>query len=149
MLQQQLQTELKESMLARDELRTSVLRMLISAIRYYQIGKSGDRNEASDEIVMNVIQSEAKKRNDAITLYTEANRPELAEKEEAELKILQKYLPEQLSEEEIRKFIDEAISQTGASSPADMGKLMGSLMPKVKGKADGGLVSRLVKEKLQ
>ena len=143
-----LQNELKQSMLAKTADKTSVLRMLISAISYFEINKGGAGYEATEEDVMNVINSEAKKRRDSIEQYNNANRPELAEKEQAELMLLQAYLPEQMSEDAVRKLVQNAVSQTGATSQADMGKVMGALMPQVKGKADGGLVSRLVKEAL-
>ncbi len=149
MTKAQLQADLKESMLARDELKTSVLRMLISSIGYSEIQKGGAGYEATEEDVMQMIQSEAKKRRDSIEQYTSAHRPELAEKEEKELQLLQAYLPAQMSEEEIRTLVEEAIKQTGAAGAQDMGKVMGALMPKVKGKADGGLVSKIVKESLQ
>ena len=144
-----LQQKVKESMLARNELRTSVLRMLVSAIKYSEIQKGGAGYEATEEDVMNMIQSEAKKRRDSIEQYTSAGRPELAVKEEEELAILKEFLPEQMNEEEVATLVKEAITETGASSAADMGKVMGALMPKVKGKADGNLVSRLVRENLQ
>lgn len=143
-----LQEELKQSMLAKTADKTSVLRMLISAIGYFEISKGGAGYTATDEDVMQVIQSEAKKIRDSIEQYTTANRPELAEKEQSELDILQAYLPAQMGEDEVRSLVQAAITQTGASSPADMGKVMSALMPQVKGKADGGLVSRLVKENL-
>ena len=148
MLKQKLREELKRSMLARDELKTSVLRMVLSAINYYEIEKGGAGYEANEEDVMSVVQKEAKQRRDSIEEFTKAGRQELADKEQKELEILQKYLPEQLSEEEIKKLVDEAISQTGASNISDMGKVMGALMPKIKGKADGSLVSKIVKESL-
>lgn len=144
----QLQEELKQSMLAKDAVKTSVLRMLVSAIGYYEIQKGGAGYEASEEDVLNVIQSEAKKRRDAIEQYQNANRQDLADKEKQELDILQSYLPAQMEEEEVRKLVTNAVAQTNASSPADMGKVMGVLMPQVKGKADGALVSRLVREAL-
>lgn len=143
-----LQNELKQSMLAKTADKTSVLRMLISAISYFEINKGGAGYEASEEDVMNVINSEAKKRRDSIEQYNNANRPELAEKEQAELVLLQAYLPEQMGEDEVRKLVQNAVSQTGATSQADMGKVMGVLMPQVKGKADGGMVSKIVKESL-
>lgn len=143
-----LQNDLKESMFARNELKTSVLRMLISAITYAEINKGGAGYEATEEDVMSVIQSEAKKRKDSIEQYTSANRPELAEKEKQELDILSVYLPEQIGEEKVRRIVTETITEVGATTQADMGKVMGALMGKVKGKADGGLVSRLVKEAL-
>lgn len=148
MLKQQLKDDLKQSMLAKDELQTSVLRMLISAIGYFEIQKGGAGYEATDEDVMSVLTTQVKQRNDAIEQYTNGNRPELAEKERKEKEILQKYMPEQMGEDEVRSIIMQTIQEVGASTPADMGKVMGALMPKVKGKADGGMVSRLVKEAL-
>lgn len=148
MTKQELQEELKQSMLARDVLKTSVLRMLISGINYYEIQKGGAGYTATDEDVMTTIQAEAKKRRDSIEQYQNANRHDLADKETQELKILEKYLPEQMGEDEVRQLVDEAIKQTGATTIQDMGKVMGNLMPKTKGVADGGMVSRIVKEKL-
>jgi uncharacterized protein YqeY len=143
-----LQQQLKESMLARDALRTSVLRMLLSAINYYEIQKGGAGYEATDEDILGVIQNQAKQRRDSIEQFKTAGRQELVDKEAQELEILSVYLPEQMSEEEITKLVKEAIAQTGATSMADMGKLMGALMPKIKGKADGNLVSGIVKKEL-
>lgn len=148
MLKQQLRDELKESMYAKDELRTSVLRMLISAITYYEIQKGGAGYEATDEDVMVVIDKQVKQRKDSIEQFEKAGRQELADKEKAEMALLNKYLPEQMGEDEIRELVKQAIEQTGAKTPQDMGKVMGALMPKTKGKADGGLVSRIVKESL-
>jgi len=148
MTKKQLQENLKQSMLAKDELRTSVLRMLISAIGYYEIQKGGAGYEATDEDVQAVIQKEAKQRNDSIEQFKNAGRQELVDKEIKELELLKVYLPEQMSEDEVRKIVEETVSQTGATSIQDMGKVMGALMPKTKGKADGNLVSKLVKENL-
>lgn len=149
MLKQKLREELKQSMLARNELKTSVLRMLLSAINYYEIKKGGAGYEATDEDVLAVIQKEAKQRKDSIEEFTRANRPELVDKEAKELEMLQVYLPKQMSEEEIKKLVIEVIEETNAKSIADIGKVMGALMPKVKGKADGGLVSEIVREQLK
>ncbi len=146
MTKQQLRDDLKQSMLAKNELKTSVLRMLLSAINYYEINKGGAGYEATDEDVLAVIQKEGKQRNDSIEQYQNAGRQELADKEIQELELLKVYLPEQMSEDDIKKLVVEAITQTGAKSIADMGKVMGALMPKTKGKADGGLVSKIVKE---
>ena len=145
---QKLKEELKQSMLARDELKTSVLRMVLSAINYYEIQKGGAGYEATDEDVMSVIQKEAKQRRDSIEEFGKAGRQELVDKETKELGILKAYLPEQMGEDEIKKLVEQAISQTGASSIQDMGKVMGALVPKLKGKSDGSLVSKIVKEKL-
>ena len=148
MLKQQLKDELKQAMLAKDTEKTSVLRMLISALGYFEIQKGGANYEATDEEVLSVIQKEAKQHKDSIEQFKNAGRSELVEKEEKELKILEAYLPEQMGEDEIRKLITDAIAQTGASNPSDMGKVMSALMPKTKGKADGALVSRIVREEL-
>ncbi len=148
MLKQQLQKELKQAMLARDVLKTSVLRLLLSAINYYEIQKGGAGYEATDEDVMAVIQKEAKQRRDSIDHFKLAKRQELVDKETKELGMLQTYLPEQMSEDEMRTLVQEAIAQTSASSIQDIGKVMGALMPKVKGKADGNVISRIVKEML-
>ena len=148
MNKQKLQEELKQSMLARNELKTSVLRMLLSAINYYEIQKGGAGYAATEEDVLSVIQNQAKQRRDSIEQFTQAGRKELADKEEKELELLKAYLPEQMNEEEITKLVKEAIAQTGAATITDLGKVMGALMPKTKGKADGGLVSTIVKKEL-
>jgi uncharacterized protein YqeY len=148
MTRQALQEDLKQSMLARNELKTSVLRMLISAINYYEIQKGGAGYQASEEDIMTVTQNQAKQRRDSIEQFKTAGRQELVDKETKELEILSTYLPEQMSEEEITKLVKEAIAQTGATSMADMGKLMGALMPKVKGKADGNVVNTIVRKEL-
>jgi uncharacterized protein YqeY len=148
MTKQQLQEELKQSMLARNTEKTSVLRMIISAVNYYEINKGGAGYTATEEDVMNVIQAQAKQRRDSIEQYTAGNRPELAEKEQQELDMISSYLPEQMGEDEVRLLVKTAIAQTGASSQQEMGKVMGALMPKTKGKADGGLVSKIVREEL-
>jgi uncharacterized protein len=148
MTKQQLQEELKQSMLARDEFKTSVLRMLISSISYLEIDKGGAGYLATEEDTMSAIEKQVKQRKDSIEQYEKANRLDLADKEKKELELLEKYLPEQMGEEEIKTLVKVAISQTGATTMADMGKVMGALMPKIKGKADGNLVSKLVKETL-
>lgn len=148
MLKQQLKDQLKEAMLAKDGLKTSVIRFILSGITYYEIQKGGAGYEATEEDVLAVINKEAKQRKDSIAEYEKAGRQELAEKEKAELSVLESYLPEQISEEEVRKLVEEALEQSGATSAQDMGKVMGVLMPKVKGKADGAMVSRLVREAL-
>ncbi|OGH19286.1 MAG: glutamyl-tRNA amidotransferase [Candidatus Levybacteria bacterium RIFCSPHIGHO2_01_FULL_40_15b] len=148
MLKDKIQEDLKQAMKARDELRLSVIRMLKSAIQYHEIQKGGAGYEATDEDVIEVIGREVKKRNEAIELYKKGGREELAQKEEKELEILKTYLPEQMSEGEVRKLVEEEIARTGASGMQDMGKVMGSLMPKVKGHADATLVSTLVRKQL-
>lgn len=148
MTKQDLQAELKQSMLAKDSVKTSVLRMVISAIGYAEIQKGGAGYVASEEDVMAVIQKEAKQHRDSIEQFKNAGRNDLVEKEEVELGILAKYMPEQMGEDEVRKLVVAAIAKSGATSAADMGKVMGVLMPDVKGKADGGVVSKIVREEL-
>ena len=148
MLKQKLQDELKKSMLAKDTVATSVLRMLISAINYYEIQKGGAGYEATDVDILSVVQKEAKQHKDSIEQFQKAGRVDLVDKETKELELLQKYLPQQMSEEDVRKLVKSAIEKTGATSAKDMGKVMGVLMPKIEGKADGSLVSRIVKELL-
>jgi len=148
MTKQDLQSQLKEAMMAQNEVKKSVLRMLISAITYYEIQKGGAGYQATDEDVMSVIGTQVKQHRDSIEQFESAGRQELVDKEKAELEILQSYLPAQMSEDEIKTLIDEAKAATGAATPADMGKVMGYLAPKIKGKADGSLVSKMVKESL-
>jgi uncharacterized protein YqeY len=148
MLKEQLLEDLKQAMLAKDEQRLSTIRMLKSALQYYEINKGGAGYSATDEDVLDVVEKEVKKRRESIEMYKTGGRQELADKEEKELQILLAYLPEQMSEDEVKKLVDEAVNSTGASTMQDMGKVMGALMPKVKGKADGNLVSKLVREKL-
>ncbi|HYK08142.1 MAG TPA: GatB/YqeY domain-containing protein [Candidatus Eisenbacteria bacterium] len=149
MLKDELKDQLKTSMLAKNELKTQVVRFILSGITYYEINKGGAGYEATDEDVMAVIHKEVKQRHDSIEQFEKAGREDLVAKEKAELAILETYLPEQMGEEEVKKLVEEAVASTGATTPQDMGKVMGALMPKVKGKADGGMVSRLVREALQ
>lgn len=143
-----LQEELKNSMMARDELRTSVLRMLLSALNYYEIQKGGAGYSATAEDVLSVIQKEAKQRRDSIEEFKKAGRQELVDKETKELNILQTYLPQQMGESEIQTIVEQTISETGATTITDMGKVMGALGGKLKGKADMGIVSGIVRSKL-
>lgn len=148
MTKTEIQTELKNSMLAKDEVKTSVLRMLLSSLNYYEIQKGGAGYEATEEDVLTVVQKEAKQRRDSIAEFEKAGRQELVDKETKELDILQGFLPEQMSEDEVKKIVEATISETGASSMTDIGKVMGALGPKLKGKADMGIVSSLVRKKL-
>lgn len=148
MLKDKIQEDLKAAMRARSEAKLSAIRMLKSALQYYEIQKGGAGYTATDEDVIDVIGKEIKKRKESIELYEKGGRQELADKEKVEVEVLQAYLPEQISEDEVRTLVEEAIKQTGASSMQDMGKVMSTLMPEVKGKADAGLVSQLVKQKL-
>ena len=143
-----IQEDMKRAMLAKEEARLSTIRMLKSAIQYYEIQKGGAGYIATDEDVVEVVGREIKKRKESIEMYIKGNRQELADKETLEMETLKAYLPEQMSEEDVKKLIDDAIASTGASTMQDMGKVMGILSPQIKGKADGGMVSTLVREKL-
>ena len=132
-------------MKAKDGTKVSVLRFLMAAIKNREIEL---KDSLDDEQVLQEIVSSAKKRRESIEAFRDAGREDLAVKVEAELAILEEYLPEQLSAEEVRKVVQEAILSVGASSPADMGKIMKEVMPKVRGKADGKMVNQIVKESL-
>lgn len=146
----QIQEDLKAAQLAKDEIKVSTLRLLLSEIKNKEIAlrQSSGQASLSDSDVISVIQREAKKRKEAAEGFRVGGREESAVKEEAELKILESYLPAQLSNEELTKIVEEAIKESGAVSLADMGKVMGAVMGKTGGRADGGTVSNLVKDRL-
>lgn len=137
--------DLKTAMKSGDKVGTSVLRMLNSEIKNREIDKGAS---LSDDLVMDVIVSQVKKRRDSIEAYEKGGRQDLVEQEKSELDILSKYLPEQMSKDEIRKIVADAINELGAGNQSELGKVMGVLVPKLKGKADNTLVSRIVKEEL-
>ncbi|RMG87762.1 MAG: GatB/YqeY domain-containing protein [Chloroflexi bacterium] len=141
----QIQAALKDAMRNKDNARRDTLRMLLNAVRQVEID---ERRELSAEDVTAILQKEAKRRRESIDEYTKAGREDLAEGERAELAIIEEFLPQQLSREEIMRLAQEVVAQVGASSPKDMGKVMGALMPKVKGLADGKLVNEVVRELL-
>jgi len=146
-LQDQIKKDLITSLKAKEESKVSVLRMLQSTIKNKEI-ELKKRDGLSDEEIGQLVISEIKKRNDSIESYKSGNRNDLVENEEKEIEILKKYMPEQMSEEEVGKIVEKVIADIGASSVADFGKVMGKMMAEVKGKADGNLVSKIVKEKL-
>lgn len=148
MTKAELKEELKQSMLARNAERTSTIRMVVSALGYYEINKGGANYEATPEDVEAVLQKEVKQRRDSIEQFKLGGRDDLVAKETHELEILSAFLPKQMSEEEIRAIVKETLNETGGATLADIGKVMGVLMPKVKGKADGNLVGKIVKESL-
>lgn len=147
-LKEKINTDLKNSLLNRDELRTSTLRMLIASIKNFEIAKGGAGYSANDEEVLVVIQKEVKQRQESIESFRLGKREDLVQKETQEREILKSYLPPQLSVEEIRALVKGAAGQCGASSLSEMGKVMSVLMPQIKGKADDSLVSKIVKEEL-
>ncbi|MBI2450125.1 MAG: GatB/YqeY domain-containing protein [Candidatus Nealsonbacteria bacterium] len=150
---EKIQQDLIEALKAKKELKTSVLRMLLASIlnkekdKRYKLKENQD-TLLTDEEILEVVSLEAKKRKEAAELYEKGGRSELAAKEKSELEILQKYLPEQLSADEIKKLVIQAVAKSGAKEQKDMGKVMVILMPQVKGRANGNLVSQIVKESL-
>lgn len=145
MLLENIQSDLKQAQLARDEVKVSTLRLLLSEIKNAEIAKGG---ELLDENIISVIQKEVKKRKEASLAFRQGGREEQAQKEEAESRVLEGYLPARLSDEALTKIVQDTINEVGATSIQDMGKVIGLVMSKVKGQADGGIVSSLVKEKL-
>ncbi len=146
---EKLLSDLKEAMLAKDADRVLVLRSLKAALLEREIKERvGGRAKLSEEQVEQVLRKAAKQRRDSIDQFEQAGRTDLVDSEKKELEIIESYLPEMMSEEDISVLTDEAIKSTGASSPGDMGKVMGIIMAKVRGKADGAVVSRIVKERL-
>jgi uncharacterized protein len=145
-LKERIDSELKESMRAKNELSTSVLRMLKSAIRYREVEPGG--KPLDDTGVLQVVASLIKQRRDAAEQFRAGNRPELADKEEKEIVLLQAYLPKQLSAEQLAAEVKSAIAAAGAKSPKEMGAVMKILMPKVQGQAEGKAISDEVKAQL-
>ena len=163
MLKQQVKADIMEAQKNGNELIVGTLRMALASViskekeKRYKISKEKPEateealikeSELTDEEIIDTIFSEIKKRKDAIILYEKGNRPELADKEKKEIEILQKYLPEQLSAEELKKLVQDSVAKTGAKEIKDMGAVMKELNPQIKGKADSGEVSKIVKEML-
>ena len=144
-VKQDLDAALKEAMKAKDSVALDAVRAIKSALKLAEIDAHRDLEDAE---VHALIQKAIKQRRDSIAQFTAGGRMDLVDTEAAQLKVLEKFLPAQLSEAEIAALVDEAAAATGASGPKDMGKVMAALMPKVKGRADGGIVNRLVKAKL-
>jgi uncharacterized protein len=144
-LRERLQTEMKGAMKSRDALRLSAIRMVLSLVKNRDIEL---RRELNDAEITETVATLCKQRRESIRLFKEAGRQELVDKEEAELKLMQEFLPQQLTREELESLVDKAIAETSATSGKDMGKVMKALMPHVSGRADGKLVSEVVKEKL-
>lgn len=146
--QQRVDTDLKEAMRAKDATRLGVLRMLKSALKYAAIAKSGAEAELSDAEVLQVIRKQAKQRQDSVESFEKGGRAELAEKEKAELAILNSYLPQQMSAEELAKVVRETIAELGATSKAQMGAVMKALQGKLGGRVDGKTLSAEVQKQL-
>lgn len=145
-LKQRIDQDTKEALKKKDSLRLNVLRMLKSEIKYKEIDKG---SELSDDEVISVISSSVKKRKDSIQQFEKGGRDDLVAREKAELELILEYLPEQLTEEELFKIINQAIKEVNATGPSDLGKVMKQVMPEVRGRADGKRVNQLVSSQLE
>jgi uncharacterized protein len=150
MLKAKFQNDIKEALKSRNAQKRLVLGLVLSAIKNKEIEKRGKGNESdiTDDEVLSVIKTEVKKRKDAVEQYTKGGREELAEKEKEELAILMEYMPEQMPEDAVREEVKKIISESGAKDMKEIGKVMSQVMAHIKGKADGSLVNKVVKEEL-
>ena len=146
-LKEQIPEDLKNALRNKNALELSVLRMLQAALKNKEI--DNNKEELKDEDVVTVVGAEIKKRRDAVKEYEKVNRPDAADQEKAEIDILMKYMPQQMNEDEIRDVVKSAVEETQAEGMKDIGKVMKVLMPKVKGKADGSIVNKIVRELLE
>ncbi len=148
-LLKRIEKDLKEAIIKKDEIRISALRLLLSAIRNKGIELRPTKKELSEEIVLEVISREVKKRKEAIELFEKGEREDLAAKEKIEIEILSNYLPKQLSDDKIREAVQAKITELGVVEVKDFGKVMGLVMKELKGRVEGGKVSEVVKEELR
>jgi uncharacterized protein YqeY len=144
-IRQRVEADMKDAMRAKDKERLGAIRLILAAIKQREID---ERVTLTDTDILAVLDKMIKQRRDSITQFQQAGRQELADKEAAEVAVIQEYMPAALSEAEIDTMIAEAMAASGATSPQDMGKIMGLLKPRLQGRADMGLVSRKIKEKL-
>lgn len=143
---ERLDADMKEALKARDQVRLRTIRMLRSALKNAEIDK---RAPLGEDEVLQVLSRELKLREESLAEFRRAGREEQAAELEQEIRVVRSYLPEPLSEEQVRQLAREAIAAVGAAGSQDMGRVMGALMPRVRGRADGGVVSRIVREELQ
>lgn len=144
-LKTQLTEDMKTAMRAKDQVSLSTIRLINAAIKQFEVD---ERTEADDAKVISILTKMVKQRKDSAKIYTEAGRQDLADKENAEIEILNRYLPQMMSAEEIKTVVEAAIAETGASGMADMGKVMGALKTRLAGKADMGEVNKVLKAAL-
>ena len=144
-LREQLESDIKDSMRSRNQSRLETLRFLKSQIQLVEKNQLKELDEAG---LLDVVAKQVKERRESLTMFEQGNRPDLAERESIALEILQEYLPEQLSQDELTNLIKKVIEEVGATTSSDKGKIMGRLMPQVKGKADGTQVNTIVTELL-
>lgn len=145
-IKNQLEQALKDAMRANDAVRKSTLRVALTAIKEAEIQKMG---KLEDPAILAILQKEVRSRQEALAEAETAKRQDLIDNAKAEMKVVEEYLPKGLSEKELEEIVQAAIAEVGASTPADMGKVMKAVLPKVQGRADGGQVSQLVRSKLQ
>ncbi len=145
-LKERLREDMKEAMKSKDKVKLSTIRMINSLIKNSEIEKRG---ELTDDEIVQLLMKYAKQRRESIEMYEKGGRQDLVEKEKAELAVVESYLPKQLSEDELKEIVKKAIEETGASSVKDLGKVMKAVMPRVKGRADGSVVNRIVREMLE
>ena len=144
-LKTQLTEDMKTAMRAKDQVSLSTIRLINAAIKQFEVD---ERTEADDAKVISILTKMVKQRKDSAKIYTEAGRQDLADKENAEIEILNRYLPQMMSTEEIKTVVEAAVAETGASGMADMGKVMGVLKTRLAGKADMGEVNKVLKAAL-
>lgn len=147
-LKEQINEDVKTAMKAKDEVRLGVLRMLKAKIQEAEVAARGNKKELTEDDVQDVVTKYAKQVRESVDSFEKAGRDDLLQSAQAELKIVEGYLPEQISEDEIREIVKSAVEETGASSMKDMGNVMKIVMPKVKGRADGKQVNQIVRELL-
>lgn len=145
-IKEQLRNDMADAMRAGDKEKRDTLRLLLAAIKQVEID---EQTTLSDADVQNVLARQAKQRRESIAEYEAAGRQEQADHENAELEIIESYMPQMMSRQEVEEIASQVVADLGASSPKDMGRVMGRLMPQVKGKADGSMVSEVVRELLQ
>lgn len=146
MMKTRLTDDMKQAMRDRDVLRRDVIRYLRSEVRNQEIR---DQKELDDAGVIQVLSRQAQQRRDSIEVYRDADRQDLVEKEESELSVILSYLPQQMTSEEITDLVQQVVAEVGASGPADMGKVMGAIMPQMRGKAEGREVNTIVQQTLR
>ena len=144
-LKDQITSDMKEAMKGGEKERLAVIRLILAAVKQKEVD---ERITLDDAQLLAVLEKMLKQRRESVAQFTQGNRKDLADKEEAEIKVIQAYMPAQLSDAELDKLVAEAVAQSGAASIKDMGKVMGILKPKVAGKADMGAVSAKIKAKL-
>jgi uncharacterized protein YqeY len=145
-LKERLTGDCRQAMKDGDKLKVSTIRLILSEIKNAEIAK---RAELDEDELLSVVSREARKRRESIEEFGKGGRQDLVDKEESELEMIESYMPEQLSEDEVRRTVEQTIADVGATSASDLGKVMGALMPRLKGKADGKKVNQMVRELLQ